>query len=420
MPGWDPLLEGAPAELARAAVSDLARALATPPARGERATLGDGHAGIALFHDYVARSGGRAGAVQLFVDAAADEIAEATIGPGLYFGVTGVAWVLELVAASDQDPTSATAYEDTNDEIDELLVRHLATAAPCDGAFDWMSGLAGVGAYLLERDPERRSVARYGIERIVSLLAQCAVHDGNGATWHTAAGLLDPGTRARYPSGYANLGFAHGAAGVIAFLAGACRAGVARAQAGALLDQAVPWLLAWRRSPGAIGEFPALIDDRAAPPPSGPARVAWCHGAPGVALAVLHAATALDREAWRATAIDIACGAARHAFDELDVVDAGLCHGAAGLAHIFHRLFRCTGAAPLHAAARRWIERTLELATPGHGIVGYRAWISDGIDGPRWSDERGLLVGAAGIGLVLESAVSSIEPTWDRLFVGRF
>ena len=53
--------------------------------------------------------------------------------------------------------------------------------------------------------------------------------------------------------------------------------------------------------------------------------------------------------------------------------DAGLCHGAAGLAHLYNRMFQASRDERFAAAARCWFQRTLELRQSGqpeaHGYL---------------------------------------------------
>ena len=100
------------------------------------------------------------------------------------------------------------------------------------------------------------------------------------------------------------------------------------------------------------------------------------------------------------------------------MVDAGFCHGAAGNAHLFNRIFQATGDLAFEEAARFWLDQTLALRRPGEGVAGYSSWEPDEAgDGGRWQEDSGLIGGAAGIGLVLLAAVSPVEPAWDRLFL---
>jgi hypothetical protein len=91
------------------------------------------------------------------------------------------------------------------------------------------------------------------------------------------------------------------------------------------------------------------------------------------------------------------------------VVDAGLCHGAAGLMHVFNRLWQGTGDEAFRDAAVRWAEKTLALR--GEGVGGYRSF--NPLVEAKWDDDPGFLTGAAGIGLALLAATSDVEPRWD-------
>jgi hypothetical protein len=121
--------------------------------------------------------------------------------------------------------------------------------------------------------------------------------------------------------------------------------------------------------------------------------------------------------AWERQAGGIAWRASQRLPEQSGVVDAGLCHGAAGLGHLFNRLYQATAEPWLAEAARFWLARTLEMRQSGHGIGGYQAW-SPGDDGSlSWRAEPGLLTGAAGIALALLAAMTAIEPAWDRVLL---
>jgi hypothetical protein len=171
----------------------------------------------------------------------------------------------------------------------------------------------------------------------------------------------------------------------------------------------VRWLLA-QQEPGG---FPALVATEAA---EKPARLAWCYGDPGVA-ALLGAARCAAEPAWECEALAIARRAAQRPPEQSGVVDAGLYHGAAGLGHLFNRLFQATGEPWLAEAARSWFARTLAMRWPGRGIGGYaaRQLGSDGV--PTWVADPGLLTGAAGIALALLAALTAVEPAWDRMLL---
>jgi lantibiotic biosynthesis protein len=166
------------------------------------------------------------------------------------------------------------------------------------------------------------------------------VNVGEGITWFTPPERLLSRNRKQSPFGYYNLGVAHGVPGVIALLAGACRAGIRPEVAHPLLTGAVRWVMSQRLSESRGGRYPAWI---APGHESRPCRLAWCYGGPGVAATLLYAAKVLCHEEWEAAAMDIATHAARATPEESGVEDAGLCHGAFGLAHLYNRIYQASG-----------------------------------------------------------------------------
>jgi hypothetical protein len=199
--------------------------------------------------------------------------------------------------------------------------------------------------------------------------------------------------------------------GVVALLGNACAAGVGVATARPLLDEVVRWLLA-QQAPDGAG-FGHWIEPEG--PRPAPCRLAWCYGDPGVAASLLLAARCVREPAWEREALAMALRAAARPADQAGVQDAGLCHGAAGLGHLFNRLYQATGEPRLAEAARFWFRRTFELRHPDRGIAGFAAFSPEREE--PWLDEPGLLTGAAGIALALLAAATPIEPAWDRMLL---
>ena len=289
----------------------------------------------------------------------------------------GVAWALahldgRLLDLGDDDPNHA---------MDAALLA-LLDSSPVED-HDLVSGLVGLGVYSCERLP--RPSARAALERIVTQLGLLAEEDGAGVRWFTAPHRLAPDPRRLSPAGHWDLGMAHGAAGVVAFLAHARAAGAGGPAVDDLLERAAGWLTGQRLPPESPSRYAPWIAPGQSPRP---ARTAWCYGAPGVAAALLAAGRRDD-------AVEVARAAAGRPVDDCGVVDAGLCHGAAGLLHVFNRLHQATGDGLLADAARGWFEPALVLPVP----------------------EDGFLEGRAGVGLALLAACTDIEPAWDRILL---
>ena len=412
---WRPLLEGDLAIRSLQAVEDVARALEsyTPPADNPRhPSLSGGAAGEAVFHTYLSLHNGdehQAERAATLLDTAAQALATTVMPPGLYSGFSGVAWAAEHLQARlfEPDPEG----DDSNREIDEALLAYLDTLTELD-EYDLISGLTGIGVYARERLAYPSGATL--LERVVDRLVRQAETGPEGTAWFTPPDRLPEWQREIHPKGLYNLGVAHGIPAVVALLAIACRVGVAADRERPLLDGTVRWLLARQLPAGKGSCFGTSV---IAGEESGASRLAWCYGDPGIAATLLVAAQAVAEPAWEDKALEVARAAAHRPLEQSFVHDAGICHGAAGLAHLFNRFWQASGEEVFRDAARYWIERTLDFRVPGEGIAGFRAWHA--LPGPngQWAAEPGLLEGASGIALVLLAAVSTIEPEWDRVLL---
>jgi lantibiotic biosynthesis protein len=192
-------------------------------------------------------------------------------------------------------------------------------------------------------------------------------------------------------------------------------AGVAAERARPLLDGAVAWLLAHRLPPGSGSCFASSFYPGDEPMPS---RLAWCYGDPGIAATLLVAARAAGERSWEDEALAIARATVERPEASAGIRDPGLCHGAAGLAHLYNRLWQTTGDEAFAGAARFWFERALDLRVPGEPVAGFQAWrVGEPGSSGRWEPESGFLEGATGIGLALLAAASTVEPEWDRILL---
>lgn len=270
----------------------------------------------------------------------------------------------ELAHARENAGENDDAEEDPNTEIDRAMLalvwqpRRLLD-------LDLISGRAGMGVYALERLPAPR--ARGVLAQIVLRLDEQATRTAAGITWLTRPELLPDSSRQRHPRGHYNLGAAHGIPGVIALLAQIVAADIEPERASTLPDGAIRWLLAQEMDEAHSSAFPwALVPGE----PPGRSRLAWCYGDAGIAGTLMTAALATGDTRLQAEAARIGRRAALRPPDNADVVDTGLCHGSAGLALIFQRLYQATGDQVFAGAVRYWIRDTLDRRQPGQGVAG--------------------------------------------------
>jgi lantibiotic biosynthesis protein len=288
--------------------------------------------------------------------------------PWLYMGYAGLGFALQQIAPVVGD------VEDALGQVDAMIAAELA--APLYMPYELLGGVVGLGVYALERGlaPVRDLVVRF-----------LSTRSPEGA-WKT---FDVPGQPPACPDGYYNLGLAHGVAGAIAFLG----------DAGAhdLAIDGLTWLRA-REQPGPL-RYPMMIGNARDYTLDG-----WCYGEPATAIAYVRAGLALGEPAWIEAGRALALVSARRTDAELAHVsiDAALCHGATGRAHLFARLADMLASDELHAAATRWHRHALaQLAAPD-ALATYKP---------------GIQVGLAGIGLALLAATHDRDPAWDRMLL---
>jgi hypothetical protein len=377
---WRPLVDGGLRDRALEAIERLAASVRAKEPRDSM--LGSGDAGVALLHAYLAEAFPdeiHGQAAERSVQRAATAIAETELPPSLWGGFTGIAWVIDHLQTRFFPGDDA---DDANEEIDAALAGALSDGR-WEGDYDLVFGVGGIGLYGLERC--RRPSGRALLELAIARLSELAIVQPDGIAWRTDTDSLGGDAR-----GGLNCGVAHGVPGLFTLLAGAAAADVQAGEAERLLDGAVRWLLASELPPDAGSAFTYYLTDGK---PRPPARAAWCYGDPGVALALHAAARAIGRRDWEERALAIARRAAARPPESTGVTDAGLCHGAAGLAHLYSRLHQATGDPPLGDAARFWLDRAIALPSPS---------------------EPGLLEGEAGVALALTAAIGEFAPSWDR------
>lgn len=404
---WEPILDGGLADAARAAARDVAAHLVA--AEDALAPRGE----PALFLAYATAAFDDGELCARYDEETAALVAHIERGAGgglrLYGGLSGAAWTLAHIAEPDGDSAELLAG------VDHELVAALSVER-WDRDYDLIGGLTGYGLYFLERlasSPDSPT-ARAGIDRVVAHLDAMAERTSDGLTWHTPPSLLPAWQRELWPDGYYNCGVAHGVPGAIALLGRIHALPDAPARAGELCAAGLEWMRARRQPPDPRGRFPSSVvrGQRSADL----ARTAWCYGDPGIAAALWSASTRTGARAddWQSLAAECAARAP----ELCRVGDAGLCHGAIGLAHLYNRCYQASGDPLFRAASRDWFARGLAMRRPGEGVAGFcaRSWKRD-TDEVVWLPSAAFLDGAAGIGLALLAALGAEEPGWDRLLL---
>lgn len=277
-----------------------------------------------------------------------------------------------------------------------------------EGKYDFLHNALGIGLYFLNRNTTQ-SLAY--VESLISSLEKSAETDIKGIKWRSLVNQEGPKEKKEVY----NLSLSHGMASIIAFLGKAYQADIFREKTKDLLCRATTFILSHKRDapdPEYGSYFPSSISVNGDPPIRA-SRLAWCYGDLGLGYALWQASKMIQNTEWERLAFDVLV----HTTIRKDVVkervnDAGICHGAAGIAHIYNRLYQHTGISHFKDAAIYWLEDALNKAVFTDGLAGYKSWHPPQYGG--WKTSIGLLEGISGIGLVLLAAVSDIEPKWDE------
>ena len=408
------------------AISAAPRQTAFPRAvRWLEPTLAQGDAGLALTCAYLDaclpdEGWDRTGHDYLATAAAGAEHLPHLSG-GMFGGLAGLAFAAWSLSRG------MTRYRRLLATIDASLLPRLILQAdslsqvPTEGVsvgdFDVISGLAGIGSYLLLRREDPDAIAAL-VSALRASLA-LASETGGRPRWWTPSHLLgDEETAGLYPHGNLNCGLAHGIPGPLALMALALSQGIDAPGIEGALERLVDWLLKHRADdrwgvnwPYAVPLTEEGLPDHGAPT-WGPSRAAWCYGAPGVARALWLAGVARHCAEWRDLAIEAMEAVYRRPIAVRCIESPTFCHGVAGLLQITLRFANDTRLPLFTEAAVSLTEELLSAYEPD-SLLGYR----NREPGGTRVDQPGLLDGAPGVLLVLLAASTGVEPSWDRAFL---
>jgi len=267
---------------------------------------------------------------------------------------------------------------------------------------DYLHGALGMGFYFLHRH-----------------LATPAVADTLVQVGEEVLRLLEP-TLEPTPGQYINCGMAHGQVAGLMFLTGYLRVAPQPERVRATIQAIVAQVLRYKTAdPASRAQFPSIVllqedttkFETVYDIPNG-----WCYGDTMISLGLLAASEVLHDEALRAEALDIALRSTeRDTPRKALIIDGAMCHGTAGLAHLYKKWHQATGHPQFRASYEYWIDQTLVMANRPDGPGGFQKNMGDGT----YTSTYGLLDGVCGIGLVLADFVadSPDEPSdWDRFF----
>ena len=399
---WEILIKDREAEPYIKKLEEIAETLKNDPLETRNIGLMGGKIGVALFFFYYAKYKADDSMAEYAVELISEVFDEINNDFTLHTyaaGIAGIGWSIELLAKNGFLEIDS---EETLSGLDNYLYKAMMYEINNSGHYDFLHGAIGIGTYFLSRvsNPESRKY----VEELIDKLEEKSQKDDDGARKWLSILTIETNDK-----GY-NLSLSHGISSIIIFLSKAIQMGIATEKATPLLNDSIRFLLKHRSTqPDATSFFPSWVKDDVVDKWS---RLAWCYGDLGNALALLQAGRILGNKEWEQLAIQVfTLAAGRRDLKQNMVVDAGLCHGAAGIMHVFNRAYQETHIELFKETTLYWAQNLLEMAVHEGGYAGYKAWHTEKYGG--WKCEPGLLEGITGIGLALIQLISDNDSTWD-------
>ena len=315
-------------------------------------------------------------------------------------GISGFGWLCEhlrIIGMLNRDDIEFL------DDLDLLLHQKMIFNINA-GNYDFLHGAIGVGTYFLSRF-DKKGVPLY-FEELLTALEKTGVTCENGAIKWLSILKGDP-----LVTGY-NISLSHGMSSIVAFLTRLYRLNFETERVGKLITQSVMYILEQITfSEGSISYFPSYSKESSSG--NNYSRLGWCYGDLGIALTLWNAAVVMKNKEWENTSLAILRhNCTRRDLQENGIRDAGLCHGSAGIAYIFWRMYLNTHISEFQETTDYWMNISLQMAKYEDGLAGFKTWRIKESGGPEKLDN--LLEGVAGIGLALLSCLHINELAWDE------
>lgn len=315
-------------------------------------------------------------------------------------GISGLLWAVHHLNSEE-----VIDVDDHFEDLTAMLINH-ADGFGKKNDFDFLHGASGIVFYLSHIQqylPDNNYINTF-----VKDLRKEGIEDETTIKWITP--MYIENNKPVY-----NLSLSHGISSLIIILCTLQQYAPENEEIEILIKKSVNFLTAQKKEITTDANkslFPGYISDHGSNMES---RLSWCYGDIGNALALLNAGQLLNDERLIDEAVQIMLyNANRRDLGKNGILDAGICHGAAGLTHIFNRFYQQTRKEEFKDTALYWLRKTLNMSIFEDGLAGYKAHMAIEDD---YMDSIGLLDGIVGIGLVLMATVSTVEPRWDRAFL---
>ncbi len=346
---------------------------------------------------------------------------------GFFSGITGIAFSASYLADNSNNYKNLLAsldniiFKNTRELTLNLENRH-NNGLP-RYYFDVISGISGVGSYLLQRGTVESLKT---LEDVLDIIIYLTEQNKNMLSFRTSTDLLFNWEKNIFKDGVIDCGMAHGIAGPLSLLSLSYMQGIRQDGIKDAIASISDWII--KNSPKINGyvDIPGIVEVEKyknevnyveAMRPSDKhiqTRVAWCYGNPGTSRAIYLAGKALAKDSYIETAIQGMVNAyKRIGEDNAAKLDSPtFCHGIAGVLDITLRFWNDTRKAIFKEQGTLLLNRLCEMYDE-NAIFRYKNLDFE----HKLEDNCGMLEGTSGILLSLLAATTETDPKLDRAFL---
>lgn len=313
-------------------------------------------------------------------------------------GITGYAWTVEHLVQNGFIHRNTVPFLD---DLDVVIYKQMIKQIN-DGNWDFLHGALGGGVYFFDRLHKQKSKEYLG--ELLAILENQNIKDNDGQVyWANIIGTTKEVAQC-------NLGMAHGMASIIAFLSKLITVKETSFKANELLKGSIQFLMRQKLSfEKHERHFPEFIYEEGITNQPEGRRIGWCYGDMCRAIVLYQASVATNDIELRNFSVQMLLDTVK--FKDLEIEDIHtpfLCHGSAGIAHIYSIMYQYTKLEEFKVSANYWFDKTLTMPSFIEGMRNFDMWLDE-----EDNQEGYGVLDVAGIGLALISEFSNTY-SWNR------
>lgn len=316
-------------------------------------------------------------------------------------GLAGTAWFFDFL----KENKIVDIDDDFFDDIDDVLI-NAGTIFINHGNYDFLHGVGGIILTLLHRTESNRGHLIKLVQRLLSI----RINYRGTKTWRFITHENSINNQFQI-----SLGLSHGLPSLMVLLSKCIKQDICPEECNQAISETYNFIHNYRNkqiTPTDYSYYPSIINNHT--DYNYQSRLGWCYGDLSIASGFLVTGTNIGNTSMIAEAQEIyKYYAEAQDRKEFGIKDAGFCHGASGLAYLFHKMYQRDKCEEYKTAYKYWLKRTLDLSNHTNGLAGYKTFKGE----KGWVNSQNLIDGIAGIGSVLCTLECTNQYHWDECFL---